>query len=177
MSDTVITTAPAPTIVRLAFSALCHENTTLNIDIRDTLLASSLIHPFESMVLRSCTAKFTLAPTSDVGAHYVCAFIPKNLATTRAAATSAVDQYQSFASTTSPVNGVLALPSDHFFGRELKATTLGNQPPKFVIVPDGFKIRSATPSGSGSSATVSDPHIVVAIATVIIDVEVRGRSV
>lgn len=133
--------SPPPRFGRFAIGHTATGAGVATIEIRANANFINLSQPFESVELLECEAEVSV-PASDTPHCIAIAFVPKN-----DTAQTKWNEYPFskfiYNSKTTSTTFTLTLTPDHNFGRELKATVLGNAAPvlRFSLPADGAHVQ------------------------------------
>lgn len=119
--------APPPRYGRFAIHFDITANTLASVDIRSNAEFKKLCVAFESVELLECDLEFNMPPSTDKTSLFAFGFGTSGLTT--GTLLQAAHTVQGFVSFNSATTRTISLPADHNFGRELKATVLGNSIP------------------------------------------------
>lgn len=124
--------APAPRYGRFAISFDCPAGNFVTVDIRTNAHFISQCVAFESVELLECELSFVGPATADSSDEILAGFVPSGTSSTDAVKHAIVDR--TFSAPTVVPRLLVQLPPDHNFGRELKATVLGNSAPVAFVI-------------------------------------------
>lgn len=126
--------APPPRYGRFALHFDATADTIISLDIRASASFSSMCVAFESVELLECELELSV-PANDKGPRITFGFAPAGATSTTLLTHAHTRQF--FASHYNGESRTISLPADHNFGRELKATVLGNSVPVAYVVARG----------------------------------------
>jgi len=110
------------------------DNVVLAVNPRTNINVIAAFFPFESVKLVSAVAKVTFRP-GTAGDSVILGILPTTTAANAANTTNAQLVDIAYFSTTDGNSITVALPPDHWFGKQIKGTNLGNAAPQFCVAP------------------------------------------
>lgn len=126
---------PAPRIAQFSFFSQAAYNEFVDIAPHGHSTLVPYIAAFESVQLISAVAQISIAACPDGKGSVAIGFISDDKSTTQTNIMASPFATHVYVNRDSSHNITLSLPTGHHFGKELKATILGNHPPKLAVYP------------------------------------------